>query len=184
MAFTLAHAIYWAIRAIAGAPTRITLVLLEPAIEESVRVLFVWGVLRASIFSDGWKSWLAFGLGYGGVESLAKALDLVVYVYRGGTGGLDRMAAIVTAPAVPLLLHVFLSFAALAFGKFRVPAAVALVVLFALHAAHNASALLVPPPDDFTVLATPNLVRMCGFVLLTWLLVVLSGGRTGSRRPG
>lgn len=112
-------------------PTLWFIILIGPAIEEGARIA---AIILVSPALQKRRDWVIFGLGFALVETLFK---IAGWLARGANG--DFLLFGVLTPLVPLLLHIFLSVAAIALYRRRKKLVSVLLVTFVLHALHNAS---------------------------------------------
>lgn len=145
-----------------GAPG-LVVAAISPALEEPLRTAAIFrGLPRSRTPSQ----WMSFAAGYALLESVVKFFDSVVLVSQ-RAGDTAELAASMSVPFVPFALHMFLGVLAMRMRASSVNAILVLLVLFALHTAHNASILIVPRPDAGSHLLLEILVRSLVFLALT-----------------
>jgi hypothetical protein len=149
----------------------------NPPIEEATRI-----VALATIAQMRGHRWgLAFGLGFGALEGVTKLVELGLYVSQ-ADASLLRVAAAVSAPVVPFLLHVFLSVLAISLRRARAPWLQIFAATTVLHLAHNLSVVFVQF-DDYLSLVIANLIRAAIFVLIV-VILIRQNTITGDLRAG
>jgi hypothetical protein len=141
-----------------GAPLSV-LPLIDPAIEEPLRVLFLsTGAAALATKSGSTQSALAFAFGYALFESVTKTLDS--FISYSGMLPTDQLITVLTGPIVVLALHLALSLLAAIMFANHVGVRTVILTTFIVHAAHNASVLWLPQPSDLTTFAITNVVRI------------------------
>lgn len=144
-----------------GAPLFL-LPLIDPAIEEPVRVLLLSTGAAALLTKNGaTRSALAFAFGYALFESVTKALDS--FISYSATLPIGQLMTVLSGPLVVFALHLALSsLASIMFVK-EIGIRTIVLTTFVVHAAHNASVFWLPQPSDLTIFAITNLVRIGAF---------------------
>lgn len=158
-----------------GHPPRLILPFIDPLIEETLRIFFVIAMLefyKKAVRVVGAS--VAFGFGYALFESSAKLMDSLI-LFWAHLGFSLQTLAILSSPTIVFLLHLTLSFAAIALLRRGWPLLAVWTVVFAAHAAHNATVFWLPLPTDWATLIQSNLVRTGVFALLIVLLLRLLG---------
>ena len=151
------------------------LVFGNTAIEETARIAMLAFIVNAGARSD---TGLAFGLGFGALESVTKFADLMLYISQ-SESDLMRIVAAASAPMVPWLLHVALSVAAMSLWRAGLNWLVVFLATTTLHAIHNASVLMIVI-EGYGTLVLANLVR--GAILIAIVLGALAWRKSLSDR--
>lgn len=152
-------------------PATTLLVFGNTAIEEIARIAMLAFIVKE--WARGGTG-LTFGLGFGALEGVTKFADLMLYVSQ-SESGLMRILAATSAPIVPWLLHIMLSVVAMSLRRAGFSWLGIFLVTTTLHAAHNASVLLIVI-EDYGTLVLANLVR--GAVLIAMVVGALGWSKS------
>lgn len=146
---------------------RLSIAIIEPAIEEAVRISFLLVLPFALLRTDtSMRAWLAFGIAFGGFELCLKWLDLAATWSDAPRDGYE-----VASPLVPFAMHVALTLGGLWLHRRGKGAASIWVTLLGIHAFHNWSVLRFDHASTIEVASLLGLARIVAYsAAILWLL--------------
>lgn len=157
---------------------------IDPLIEESVRLVFICGLVKA-LFRETTiiAASVAFAFGYASFEAVTRLLDVMLQLE--GHYGFDlTLLGVISVPMVVLLVQLMLSFVSIALVLRGWPTWQVWCIALALHAAHNATVLWIPGPASLEQALLGNGARAAILMILVVLgfRSIIRQGRKFSER--